>query len=101
MKEEGMEESAVLKLFSRTLPAEAKPPISIQEQLSVVEREIALRRRVYPKLVASGKMSQNAADYQLQAMCAVLKTVNLVKLTYEEMARRNSGLSWKGGVDGG
>ena len=97
-------DSVVLSLFSRTTPAPAKPPVSITEQMSCVEREIALRRNVYPKWVKSGKMKQQAADYQLQAMCAVLKTLNMVRLTFEEMARREGEgkpLSHKGGVDGG
>lgn len=95
------EDSVVLSLFARTTPPVAKPAISINEQFRCVEREIALRRRVYPKLISSGKMSQQAADYQLQAMCAVLKSLNMVQLAFEEMARRENEMSWKGGVDGG
>jgi hypothetical protein len=36
------------------------------------ERELRLRRRVYPRQVANGKMSQEDADHETEAMSTIL-----------------------------
>lgn len=41
------------------------------DKLAAVEREIKQRRRVYPRLVAAEKMSQNFADEQIAVMEAI------------------------------
>ena len=41
---------------------------SDQAKLKCVERELALRRNVYPKWVAQGKMTQAAAAKEIQIM---------------------------------
>lgn len=46
-------------------------PVTKLEMLSEVEREIAMRRMVYPKLIATKAMSQRAADRKLALMVAV------------------------------
>lgn len=38
---------------------------TFQEKREAVQREIAYRRRVYPRLVAGGKMTQALADKQI------------------------------------
>lgn len=48
---------------------------SINMQIEEVEREIALRKRVYPHQVAHRLMRQSIADYHLARMCAVLETL--------------------------
>ena len=53
-------------------------PIGLPEQIAAVEREIALRRRVYPRRVADRKMTQALADKQIAAMSAVLDTLLVV-----------------------
>ncbi len=53
-------------------------PIGLPEQIAAVEREIALRRRVYPRRVADRKMTQALADKQIAAMSAVLDTLLFV-----------------------
>ena len=45
-------------------------PIS---KLRCVARELALRIRVYPKLVANGKMKQETADREIELMQAIVK----------------------------
>ena len=45
--------------------------ISDDEKLRCVEREIAMRRIVYPKWAASGKMKQTKADREIEVMEAV------------------------------
>ena len=49
--------------------------ISVREQLSCVEREIVMRKRVYPNWVRAGKMSQAKADAELMTMRAVALTL--------------------------
>ena len=49
--------------------------MDIQEQIKCVEREIAMRKRVYPRWVAAGKMKSEAAEHEIRAMEAVLETL--------------------------
>jgi hypothetical protein len=48
-------------------------PVTIDEMVREVEREITLRRRVYPRAVASKRMSQDKADKQIAIMEAVAR----------------------------
>lgn len=50
-------------------------PIPLTAQIACVEREIAMRERVYPRRVASGKLAQGKADQEIAAMRAVLATL--------------------------
>ena len=49
--------------------------ISINAQIEEVEREIGLRKQVYPRHVSSGKMRQSVADMHIERMESVLKTL--------------------------
>jgi len=49
--------------------------ISLDEQIACVRREIALRRSVYPGLIARGKISEEQADIELTRMQTVLLTL--------------------------
>ena len=40
-------------------------PYSVEDKLAAIERELAYRRRVYPRLVAEKKLSQFQADRQI------------------------------------
>lgn len=51
---------------------------SISEQIKCVEREIDMRKRVYPRLIISGKMTQGQADRELDLMKAVYQTLHIV-----------------------
>lgn len=55
--------------------------VPFEEQLACVQRELKLRRRAYPRLVASQRMSQAAADREVMLMEAVLETVKLMAVT--------------------
>jgi hypothetical protein len=46
---------------------------SRDEKLKAVVREIAMRRRAYPKWVNAGKITQYEADYQLALMEAIAR----------------------------
>lgn len=52
-------------------PAAPRGP-SMGQKRACIEREIKQRRRVYPRLVAAGKMSQAFADEQTAIMEAIL-----------------------------
>lgn len=56
---------------------------SLRQQIEEVEREIRLRKEVFPRMVSKGKMKQSAADYHLARMTAVLTT--LLTLQQKEM----------------
>ena len=56
--------------------------VSLAQQIEEVERELALRSRVYPGFIARGKMRQSLADYHMTRMRAVLQT--LQRLAQEE-----------------
>lgn len=49
--------------------------VSLDRQIRAVEREIDMRRQVYPKRVADGRMSQKFADEEVAVMEAVLATL--------------------------
>ena len=49
--------------------------IDLTQQIKCVEREIAMRLKVYPRWVQRGKMQQQQATYELAAMGAVLNTL--------------------------
>jgi hypothetical protein len=51
------------------------PPVPLRDQIACVEREIALRRRVYPHWVEAKRMTQSTADEEIRRMDAVLATL--------------------------
>lgn len=52
--------------------------ISLQEQIACLTRELKMRRAVYPKWVASGKMRRDKMDHEIAAMEAALNTLLLL-----------------------
>lgn len=52
----------------------------LDQQLNEVERELGMRRRNYPKWVASGQMKQDQADRQIKLMEGVKETVRLARV---------------------
>ena len=49
--------------------------VTLAEQIACVKREIGLRERVYPRWVATGRLTQRKADDEIAAMKAVLETL--------------------------
>lgn len=49
--------------------------INLAQQIDEVKSEIAMRERVYPRMIGSGKLSQRKADFQIERMKAVLATL--------------------------
>lgn len=52
-----------------------------EEKLECLRRELRERRRVYPRRVEAGKMSQPFADQQIALMVAIVEE-------YEQIAQR-------------
>lgn len=52
--------------------------VTITEQINVVRREISKRKSFYPRWVVEGKMTQQEADYQIEAMEYVANTLQAV-----------------------
>jgi hypothetical protein len=54
---------------------ERQASLGVGAQIACVKREIAMRERVYPTLIAKGRMKAGDAEYELAAMRAVLATI--------------------------
>jgi hypothetical protein len=63
---------------------------SLREQIEEVERELALRARVYPGQVRMGKMRQSIADYHMNRMRAVRDTLMQLQAQRERKKERAS-----------
>jgi predicted nuclease with RNAse H fold len=50
-------------------------PVSLAQQIRCVERELRLRRHVYPRWIEEKRLSQADADAEILAMEAVLSTL--------------------------
>ncbi len=49
--------------------------VSLRDQLRAAERELAYRRRVYPRWVDAGKLDNAKAQHEIAAMTAIVKTL--------------------------
>lgn len=68
--------------------------ITLDDQLRAVNREIAMCRAVYPKRIAEGKMKPEQADHEIEAMQAVLASLQAMPplrdgLTFNALRRAN------------
>jgi len=57
--------------------------MTLTDQLACARRELAMRRNVYPKWVATGRMKQQAAEHELQAMQAIVETLEKLQTLAE------------------
>lgn len=48
---------------------------TLQQQIECVKRELAMRMKVYPRQVSTGKMKPDEAEYHISQMRGVLKTL--------------------------
>ncbi len=53
--------------------------VSLSSQIAEVDRELAQRRQVYPRLVSSRAMRQSIADLQMEHLQAVRDTLAWLK----------------------
>jgi hypothetical protein len=59
--------------------------ISLNQQIDEVKRELKMRSEVYPHMVNSGKLRQSVADYQVERMRAVQKTLEWLQRNEEKV----------------
>lgn len=52
--------------------------MEINELIACAKRELAMRERVYPQLVARGRMTQTRADHELEAMKNIASVLEFV-----------------------
>lgn len=51
------------------------PPPSLSAQFAELKREKAMRARVYPHWISTGKIKKQTADYQMAALEAAMATL--------------------------
>lgn len=52
---------------------------TLPDQLACARRELAYRKRVYPRWVSEGRMKQDAANKECDAMEAIIETLLKLK----------------------
>lgn len=60
---------------------------TIAEQLACVERELGMRKRIYPRWIANGKLNQAAADLEMRRMEAVRDTLKRAQVELTDKVR--------------
>jgi hypothetical protein len=70
--------------------------VNLPTQIKAVEREIALRERVYPRQVAMGNMDQFEAEMHIVEMRAVLKTLTWLETNRELIVKAAAGAKTNG-----
>jgi hypothetical protein len=65
-------------------PQDFDERFSLSQQIEEVRRELQLREKVYPNMVRKGQMRPSIADYHMDRMRAVLRTL-------EKLAEVNNG----------
>lgn len=55
-----------------------RAPVPLHVQIDAAKRELGLRRKVYPILVAKGQLRQSSADEEIAAMTAIVETLEFV-----------------------
>lgn len=50
-------------------------PVPLAAQIAEIERELAMRSHAYPRFIANGRLKQEAADKQIAALRAALRTL--------------------------
>ena len=67
--------------------------ITVLEQIECARREVAMRKRVYPRWVANGKMKQNKADLEIEIMESIVDLLLGLQKTgfYSQKGENNGG----------
>lgn len=59
--------------------------ISIGQQIEEVQRELEKREQVYPRLIDAKKMKRSVAEYHVERMRAVLRTLEWVQAHRDQL----------------
>jgi hypothetical protein len=60
--------------------------ITLLEQIAEAQRELALRRTLYPQWVKSGKLDAGDAYYRLQAQEAIVRTLQRLEVDSQQLS---------------
>jgi hypothetical protein len=60
--------------------------ITAKEKLQCATRELELRRRVYPRLIGKGRLSQPQAWHEIEAMEAIVEDYRVLAAAEEPQA---------------
>ena len=60
--------------------------ITLDEQIAEAQRELALRRNLYPQWVKAGRLSAEDAYHQLAAMAAIVSTLQRLDLQQRQLS---------------
>lgn len=63
--------------------ADTKIGVSLDDMIRCAGRELGIRRTVYPKFIASGRMKQDEADREIARMDAIYATLKALKSSQE------------------
>jgi hypothetical protein len=65
--------------------------ISLAEQIAEAQRELALRRRLYPGFVKSGKLDAGDATYQLLCQQEIVRTLMRIDAEQRQLSLFGTG----------
>jgi hypothetical protein len=52
---------------------------NLGQQIAELERELVMRRQVYPKLIGAGKLRKKSADWQMAALASAIATLKTIQ----------------------
>lgn len=84
----------------------AKNKFTLKQQINCIQREIALREKLYPDWVKQNKLKAETAEYELSCLRAVIETLKGAYalgqeiLTYFEEAQDNQPPLFKEAANG-
>lgn len=61
--------------------------ISLNQQIEELDLELRMRRQVYGRQVAAGKMKQSEADYRIERLSAAMMTLMWLAKQEDEIRR--------------
>lgn len=76
---EGMHNEEPAEAEALPVPTAAPNGVTLKDQIAEVGREVGLRRSVYKRWIAAGRLKQEDADRQLARMEAALWTLKQVE----------------------
>jgi hypothetical protein len=80
-------------------PTEPVAPITIEDQIEEVRKEISMRERVYPEWVKTGRYKPDTANRKLAVLRKVMNTLEWLRdnraWIHEEQAARRERAHWR------
>jgi hypothetical protein len=59
--------------------------ISLADQIKEAQRELALRKKLYPQWIKRGTLTEGQATYYLQAMEAIVQTLRQLDMDQRQL----------------